>query len=104
MPNPSPEQLKAEPVHKWLDHTNLFVGGGMFTFLLRSGGDFQIYVMSPDHTKQIAKLFTKKVEEYEKENGPLIGRLSDEPMESPIRMNPGDGPFSPPRPGFAPEL
>lgn len=81
---PTPEELNREPVHKYLEHTNLFKGNGMFTFLLRSGGDNQVYVMTPDHAKQIGKLFTKNVEEWEKEYGPLVGRLSHEPMISPV--------------------
>jgi hypothetical protein len=85
---PTPKDLEGEPVHKYLDHTNLFPGIGIFTFVLRSGGDFQVYIMNPDHAKQIAKLFTKRVEEYEKEYGPLVGRLQDEPMMSPVKMDP----------------
>ena len=66
---------------------------GLFAFILASGGESHVYIFTPDHMKQVGRIIAQKVEEYEKVNGVLEGKLpSEKPQRSfisPDELRPG---------------
>lgn len=76
-----------EPPHKYCEITNTLYNREMFLLWLSSGADISAFVFSPDHAKQLAKRLSEKVADYEKQFGPLEGRLPSEPMKSPFPMD-----------------
>lgn len=85
-----PEELKDEPEHLYCELTNLVSSNGIFYFLLRSGGKHTVFTFTPDHAKQVMKLFVREIEKYESQNGVLLGRLPSEPMVSPMQIDRSD--------------
>lgn len=82
-----PDELKNELVHKFCNKAFVNSSKEMFNLALLSGGELSAFIFTPDHAKQLLNLLTKKVEEYEKEFGPLEGRLPSDPMRSPIDLS-----------------
>lgn len=101
------ELLKHEPVHKFVERTNVVVAGDIFYFALFSGGEPSVFAIQADHAKQVMRLLMDRIEKYEKEHGPLQGRLPSEPMVSPLQFDKPDSPPEkpiPPTKGRPPEL
>ena len=57
---------------------------------MHSGGESSAFVLLPDHAKQLSRLLTQKIDEYEKEFGVLEGRLPSDLQPSPLKMGGGD--------------
>lgn len=57
-----------------------------FVLGFQSGGELGAYVVTPDHAKQIWRLLGQHLEGYEKQYGPLEGRLPSDPQPSPIQV------------------
>jgi hypothetical protein len=77
-----------EPVHKYCESVKIVAPNkDVFVLGLSSGGEMSAYVVTPDHAKQIWRLLGQHLEGYEKEYGPLEGRLPSDPQPSPIQVH-----------------
>lgn len=85
------EMMDLEPVHYFSERMNVVPSKDSFAFAFQTGGKWKVFIVTPDHAKQIYNLLQRRVTEYEKQFGTLLGRLPDEPMKSPIQFE-GDEP------------
>lgn len=75
-----------EPVHKFCESAKVASTKDSFVLGFQSGGELGAYVVTPDHAKQIWRLLGQHLEGYEKQYGPLEGRLPSDPQPSPIQV------------------
>lgn len=78
--------MSNEPVHIFCESANAGSNKENFALVLKSGGVDAVFIFSPDHMKQLARLLTDRVTQWEKAYGVLEGRLSGEPVKSPYEF------------------
>lgn len=81
----------------FVDATNTAMMPGALVTALHSGSEAHVFVFQIHHAKQFARILMQNVEAYEKQFGPVDGRLPNEPMQSPIQIEgkTGEGPEKP---------
>lgn len=75
----------------FVDATNTAMMPGMLVTALHSGSEAHVFVFQIHHAKQFARILQQNVDAYEKQFGPVDGRLPNEPMQSPIQIDKKSG-------------
>src|SRR5882762_5445811 len=79
------------PSKIFVESTNTAMMPGLLVTAFHSGEDTLVFAFQIHHAKQLARVLLKHIEEYEKQFGPVDGRLPTEPMPSPINLADGTG-------------
>lgn len=81
------------PEKIFVESTNTAMMPGALVTAFHSGGKSHVFVFQVHHAKQLARVLLQNIEAYEKQFGPVDGRLPNEPMHSPIQIQgkTGDG-------------
>ena len=69
----------------FVDSTNTAFGKGTLVTQLRSGDQHHVFIFEIAHAKQFARVLQQNIEAYEKQYGPVDGRLPTEPMPTPFQ-------------------
>ncbi len=71
----------------FVEATNTAIGPGRLLLAMHSGENAHVFVFDINHAKQLSRLLTQNVEHYEKQFGPVDGRLPTEPLPTPFKYN-----------------
>ncbi len=81
-----PFDFDAGPEKIFVDKSHLRIINGLMNLTFQSGDMLSTYIFPLPLAKQVARAMALQIEEIEKKNGITIdGRLSNEPMLSPIK-------------------
>ncbi|MBI5470678.1 hypothetical protein HY968_05195 [Candidatus Kaiserbacteria bacterium] len=81
-----PFDFDAGPEKIFVDKSHLRIINGLMNLTLQSGDMLSTYILPLPLAKQISRAMGLQIEEIEKNNNIVIdGRLSNEPMLSPIK-------------------
>lgn len=82
--NTGPEKI-------FVDATNTAFGKGVLLMRFRSGDQNRVFMFEIGHAKQLARILSQNIEAYERQFGPVDGRLPTEPVPSPFQSAKGSG-------------
>lgn len=83
---PTPEQLKNEPTHVFVDLVQVVMSKEVFLLAVRSGGDLNCFIFTPAHAKRLLGVLITKVAEYEREWGHIEDNVA-KPLLSPLQRD-----------------
>lgn len=69
----------------FVEATNTAFGPGRLLMAFHSGTQDHVFVFDIQHAKQIARVLTQNIEQYEKQFGAVDGRLPTESLPTPFQ-------------------
>ncbi len=74
----------------FVESTNTAFGNGTLVTNFRSGLQNHVFIFEIAHAKQYARVLQQNIEAYEKQHGPVDGRLPSEPLPTPFQYPKND--------------
>lgn len=84
-------KLPEEPLHLFCDGVKVVTNEEGFLLALRSGGDLEAFIFTPQHAKRLLLAITDQIEKYEKTYGIIKASLAPKSMLSPLQKEDLDG-------------